>query len=112
VSEKTASRALTNDEVAKRIRNARLEIDTIDRAIVRQLAFRASVVAKISRIRGVERRDPKREREVIRNAVRLNGRMTRKYGVGYPDRSVAYIFKVIIEAGGAVQAEVFAPDDG
>jgi chorismate mutase len=100
VSKKTASRAVTKDEAAKKIRKARLEINAIDRAIVRQLAFRARIVAKISRIRGVGRRDPRREREVIRNAVRLNGRMTRNSGVGYPDRTIASIFKAILDAGG------------
>jgi chorismate mutase len=108
MSGKTVSRAPKRMEAAARIRKARLRIDAIDRAVVRLLAFRASVVAEISRVRGAQRRDPKREREVIRNALRLNGRMTRKLGVGYPDRLVADIFKVIIEAGGAVRAGVHA----
>ena len=107
---KGATRVVPPDEMARRIKKARLRIDAIDRAIVRQLAFRASVVAEISRIRGVQRRDAKREREIVRNAVRLNRRTTRKYRVGYSDRSVADIYKVIFEAGGAVQAEALAPD--
>ncbi len=100
------------DEMARRIRNARLEIDAIDRAIVQQLAIRAGVVAQITRIRGAERRDPKREREVVRNAVRFNRRTARKCRVGYPDRLVADIFKVILNAGGAVQAKALAPGEG
>lgn len=108
MSGKTVSRAPKRMEAAARIRKARLRIDAIDRAVVELLAFRASVVAEISRVRGAQRRDPKREREVIRNALRLNGRMTRKLGVGYPDRLVADIFKAIIEAGGAVRAGVHA----
>jgi chorismate mutase len=140
VNKKTASRALTRESrrerrrmarrlkptrgpeheagvaspggMARRIRSARIEIDAIDRAIVRQLAIRAGVVAKITRIRGAERRDPKREREVVRNAVRFNRRTARKYLVGYPDDLVADIFKVILKAGGAVQAEALALDKG
>ena len=108
---KNSSRA-PKEQTAGRIRDARLQIDAIDRAIVRQLALRAGVVAEISRIRGGQRRDPQREREVIRNAVRLNRRMTRKYGSGYPDRSVERIFKVLIEAGGAIQAGPLDPDNG
>ncbi|HTO89468.1 MAG TPA: chorismate mutase [Thermoanaerobaculia bacterium] len=100
------------DEMASRIDRARLEIDAIDRAIVRQLAIRAGVVAKIARIRGAERRDPKREREVVRNAVRFNRRTARKYRFGYPDGLVADIFKVILKAGGAVQAEALALEKG
>jgi chorismate mutase len=100
------------DEMARRIRNARLEIDAIDRAIVRQLAIRAGVVARITGIRGAQRRDPKREREVIRNAVRFNRRTARKYRIRYPDRLVADIFKVILRAGGAVQAGALAPLEG
>ena len=95
-------------ETAKKIREARLEIDAIDRAIVRQLARRAKVVAEISRIRGAARRDPKREREVQRNAERLHRATARQSGVGYPDRAVGEIFRVILEAGGAVQAEATA----
>ncbi|MGE5276560.1 MAG: chorismate mutase [Acidobacteriota bacterium] len=90
---------------ARKIRDARVEIDAIDRAIVRQLARRARVVAQISRIRGAARRDPKREREVVRNAVRLHRRTARESGVGYPDRAVGEVFRVLLEAGGAVQAE-------
>jgi len=104
MSGKTVSRAQKRMEAAARIRKARLRIDAIDRAVVRLLAFRASVVAEISRAREAQRRDPKREREVIRNALRLNRQMARQLGVGYPDRLVADVFKVIIEAGGAVQA--------
>ena len=97
---------------AKKIRGARRAIDAIDRTIVRQLARRARVVAEISRIRGAARRDPKREREVVRNAVRLHRATARKSGVGYPDRAVGEIFRVILEAGGAVQAEATSEPSG
>jgi chorismate mutase len=90
---------------AKEIRDARLEIDAIDRAIVRQLARRARVVAEISRLRGAARRDPKREREVVRNAVWLHRATARQSGIGYPDGAVEEIFRIVLEAGGAVQAD-------
>lgn len=110
--DKVATDAVSPGETERRIRHARLEIDAIDRTIVRQLARRAGVVAKISRIRGAARKDPKREREVVRNAVRLNRRAARESGIGYPNRSVADIFRVILEAGGAVQAEAASGRSG